>query len=205
VLLGGIHAVSGPWAGAALFTWLQDTVARQTDYWRALLGIAMLIGASIAGGDCPGVALLGDGAFLMRATVIPTAVELKLPIVWIVFDNRSLQIERETMFRLYGRESMCDYRKIGEDELWGPDYAAMARAMGAEGVTIDRAEDFKPAFEKAIDSGLPTVISVDTEIETPQYRSIWYPYPHNFNDTWKSGPLEGVDPTQSPPMPGPRS
>jgi hypothetical protein len=29
-------------AGAALFTWLQDTVARQTDYWRALLGIAML-------------------------------------------------------------------------------------------------------------------------------------------------------------------
>ncbi len=42
VLLGGVHAVSGPWAGAALFTWLQDTVARQTDYWRALLGIAML-------------------------------------------------------------------------------------------------------------------------------------------------------------------
>ena len=42
VLLGGVHAVSGPWVGAALFTWLQDTVARQTDYWRALLGIAML-------------------------------------------------------------------------------------------------------------------------------------------------------------------
>jgi len=42
VLLGGVHAVSGPWAGAALFTWLQDTVARQTDYWRALLGITML-------------------------------------------------------------------------------------------------------------------------------------------------------------------
>ena len=34
--------VSGPWVGAALFTWLQDTVARQTDYWRALLGIVML-------------------------------------------------------------------------------------------------------------------------------------------------------------------
>jgi branched-chain amino acid transport system permease protein len=42
VLLGGVHAVSGPWVGAALFTWLQDTVARQTDYWRALLGIVML-------------------------------------------------------------------------------------------------------------------------------------------------------------------
>ena len=42
VLLGGVQSVSGPWVGAALFTWLQDTVARQTDYWRALLGIAML-------------------------------------------------------------------------------------------------------------------------------------------------------------------
>ena len=42
VLLGGVQAVSGPWVGAALFTWLQDTVARQTDYWRALLGIVML-------------------------------------------------------------------------------------------------------------------------------------------------------------------
>ena len=42
VLLGGVQAVSGPWVGAALFTWLQDTVARQTDYWRALLGVIML-------------------------------------------------------------------------------------------------------------------------------------------------------------------
>ena len=42
VLLGGVHAVSGPWVGAALFVWLQDTVARQTDYWRALLGVVML-------------------------------------------------------------------------------------------------------------------------------------------------------------------
>ncbi|MDQ6681286.1 MAG: ABC transporter permease [Pseudomonadota bacterium] len=42
VLLGGVHAVSGPWLGGALFTWLQDTVARQTEYWRALLGGVML-------------------------------------------------------------------------------------------------------------------------------------------------------------------
>jgi branched-chain amino acid transport system permease protein len=42
VLLGGVQAVSGPWVGGALYTWLQDTVARQTDYWRALLGAVML-------------------------------------------------------------------------------------------------------------------------------------------------------------------
>jgi branched-chain amino acid transport system permease protein len=42
VLLGGVQALSGPWVGGALFTYLQDTVARQTDYWRALLGFVML-------------------------------------------------------------------------------------------------------------------------------------------------------------------
>ncbi len=38
VLLGGLHSLSGPIAGAITFTWLQDSVARSTDYWRALLG-----------------------------------------------------------------------------------------------------------------------------------------------------------------------
>ncbi len=150
---------------------------------------ASVLGASMASGDRPAIALLGDGAFLMRATVVPTAVELNLPIVWIVMDNRSLQIERETMLRVYGRESMCDYRKIGEEELWGPDYVAMAKSMGADAVGITSAGDFAPALEAAIDSGRPTLINVETELETPQYRAIWYPYPANFHDTWKPGPL----------------
>ncbi len=43
VLLGGIEQLSGPIAGAGLFTVLQDTVMRQTDYWRALLGVIILV------------------------------------------------------------------------------------------------------------------------------------------------------------------
>jgi branched-chain amino acid transport system permease protein len=43
VLLGGLQTLTGPIVGAAVFTWLQDTVARQTDYWEALLGAAILL------------------------------------------------------------------------------------------------------------------------------------------------------------------
>jgi branched-chain amino acid transport system permease protein len=43
VLLGGLQTLAGPIVGAAVFTWLQDTVARQTDYWQALLGVAILL------------------------------------------------------------------------------------------------------------------------------------------------------------------
>jgi len=42
VMLGGLQTLLGPLAGAAAFTWLQDLIARETDYWRALLGLVML-------------------------------------------------------------------------------------------------------------------------------------------------------------------
>jgi len=43
VLLGGVQTLAGPLVGAVTFTWLQDSVARSTDYWRALLGAIMLL------------------------------------------------------------------------------------------------------------------------------------------------------------------
>jgi len=42
VLLGGLQTLLGPVAGAALLAWLQDTLARHTEYWRAMLGAAIL-------------------------------------------------------------------------------------------------------------------------------------------------------------------
>jgi branched-chain amino acid transport system permease protein len=43
VLLGGIHTLTGPIIGASVFATLQDTVMRQTEYWRALLGVILLL------------------------------------------------------------------------------------------------------------------------------------------------------------------
>ncbi len=43
VLLGGLNALAGPLLGAAAFTWLSDTLARATEYWRAVLGAAILL------------------------------------------------------------------------------------------------------------------------------------------------------------------
>jgi branched-chain amino acid transport system permease protein len=43
VLLGGVQTLSGPVVGAAAFTWLQDTIARNTEYWQSLLGLTILV------------------------------------------------------------------------------------------------------------------------------------------------------------------
>jgi branched-chain amino acid transport system permease protein len=43
VLLGGVQTLAGPIVGAVSFTWLHDTVARNTEYWRAMLGGIILV------------------------------------------------------------------------------------------------------------------------------------------------------------------
>jgi branched-chain amino acid transport system permease protein len=43
VLLGGVETLTGPVVGAAIFTWLRDTLARETEFWRAALGVVILL------------------------------------------------------------------------------------------------------------------------------------------------------------------
>jgi acetolactate synthase-1/2/3 large subunit len=109
--------------------------------------------------------------------------------VWVVLSNRSLQIERELMFKLYGRETFCDYRKTTTGEMWNPDVGKWAEAMGAASLHVGRAEDYAPALRRALDARAPFVIDVDVSLDVKGYRSIWYPYPSNFYEPWTPGPL----------------
>lgn len=145
------------------------------------------IGASIAQGNRPTLALLGDGSFIMGGTAVATAVEQNLPITWVVLNNRSLQIERELMIRLYGRETFCDYRKNSSKDLWNPDICKWAEAMGANPIHVARAAEFAPALRRALDAHAPTVIDVDVSLEVKGYRSVWYPYPSDFYQAWTPG------------------
>ena len=43
VLLGGVETLTGPVVGAAIFTWLRDAVARNTEFWRAVMGGVILL------------------------------------------------------------------------------------------------------------------------------------------------------------------
>lgn len=150
-----------------------------------------VIGASLARGGGPALALIGDGSFLMGGVAVATAVEQDLPIVWVVLNNRSLQIERELMIRLYGREAFCDYRRKGSDELWNPDLAKWGEAMGASVLEVGKAEDYAPALREALAKRAPVVIDVPVALDVAGYRSIWYPYPKDFYQSWKPGPLQG--------------
>ncbi|HYA79359.1 MAG TPA: thiamine pyrophosphate-binding protein [Methylocystis sp.] len=99
------------------------------------------------------LSIAGDGDFLMNGQEFATAVQYGLPIVVIVCDNASYGTIRMHQERQYPG------RVIGTD-LKNPDFAAYARAYGGFGATVERTDDFEPAFEAARESKLPAILRV---------------------------------------------
>ena len=106
-------------------------------------GTPAAVAAKAAHPNRPVVCFAGDGCFLMHGQELATAVQYGLAIIIIVINNRSYGTIRMHQERDYpGRVSGTD--------LVNPDFAAYARAFGAQGEVVERTEDFAPAFERAL-------------------------------------------------------
>lgn len=140
-------------------------------------------GAAVADPGSTAVVLTGDGAFLMGPQVIATAVEYGLKVIWVILNNCELGIERKGSAASYGRvHPWVSFTREDTGEPYNPDFAALARAFGAEGERVERAEDFTPAFRRALASDRPYVLDVPIDVSIPSYfvRGITRGYP----DTW---------------------
>ncbi len=71
VLLGGVQTLAGPVLGAFAFTWLHDVVARNTDYWRAMLGAVILVLVLLFPQGLAGTAQMWWGRWRAKATPPP--------------------------------------------------------------------------------------------------------------------------------------
>ncbi len=121
-------------------------------------GPAAVLGAKLARPGVPCLAMVGDGAFSANPSVLATAVEQGIGAIWVVMNNSAHGTIAGLMGAHYGRTFGCEFRCAGQP--YSPDFAALARAYGADGVRIERADDLGPALAAAIGSGRPTVIDV---------------------------------------------
>jgi acetolactate synthase-1/2/3 large subunit len=119
--------------------------------------------------------VVGDGAFFMHASVLGTAVEYELPVVWVVWNNYAYaSIRGLQRGYLGGRELATDFRHPQTGAPYNPDFAAMARSAGVEGVTVDRAADLGDAVRAAIASGKPYVIdAIVAADKNPGGAGVW--------------------------------
>jgi acetolactate synthase-1/2/3 large subunit len=138
-------------------------------------GVAGVLGAKLAAPHRPCVSVCGDGAFYMYPNVLSTAVEYNIPAVWVVWNNFAYaSIRGLQRGYLGGRELATDFRHPETGLPYNPDFAAMARSAGVEGVTIDRAGDLGDAIRAAIATGRPFLIDAHIGAESnPGGAGVW--------------------------------
>ena len=118
------------------------------------------IGAKIAAPDRVVVSLVGDGGFGQNPAMLATAAAEDTPVIWVIMNNNAYGTIAGLQMANYGLTHGTTFPKADIPEEQTPDYAAIAKAYGCDGVRVRSAADFKPALDAAIASGRPTVIDV---------------------------------------------
>jgi pyruvate dehydrogenase (quinone) len=123
-------------------------------------GLPYSIGAAVAYPDRQVVCVVGDGGLTMLMGEIATLVKYKLPVKVIVIKNNTLgQIKWEQMVFEGNPEFGVSLQPI--------DFEAVAKACGAAGFTIDRAEDASGVLKQALEHPGPAVVQAVVDASEP--------------------------------------
>ena len=121
-------------------------------------GLPACIGAQIARPDATVVDIDGDSSFNMTMTELATAVQYKLPIKVCILNNGYMGMVRQWQELFYGKRYSKSY-------LQNPDYATVARALGAVGITCDKKADVPKAIKQMLSEKAPCVVDFKIEPE----------------------------------------
>jgi sulfoacetaldehyde acetyltransferase len=111
------------------------------------------IGAKVGCPDRPAIAYVGDGAWGMSLAEVMTCVRENIPAIAVVFNNGQWGAEKKNQVDYF------DNRFLGTN-LKNPNFADVAKAMGAQGMTVGRVDDIEDALRTAVRSNKPTVINL---------------------------------------------
>jgi acetolactate synthase-1/2/3 large subunit len=125
-------------------------------------GVPAAVAAKLQAPDRTVVCFAGDGCFLMSGQELATARQYGAKILVLVVNNSS-----------YGTIRMHQEREYPK-RVWGtaienPDFAALARAYGGHGETVNATEDFMPALERCLQA--ETFSLIELKIQTDQITS----------------------------------
>jgi acetolactate synthase-1/2/3 large subunit len=143
-------------------------------------GPAAALGVKVAQPKRHAIALIGDGGFSANPSVIATAMEAGLHVIWVVMDNSAFGTIAGLEEMHYGTTFGCTFECDGKP--YHIDYAAMARSFGADGYMVTAADQLRPALEAALASGRPSLIQVPMENAPTPTPGHW-----DINDIYRKG------------------
>jgi len=121
-------------------------------------GSSAALGAKIAAPERVVVSLIGDGGFGQNPAVLASAAADNIAVVFVIMNNYAYGTIAGLQKAHYGTTLGTIFERDGRP--YSPDYAALARAYGLDGVRINAADEFGPALRAAIASGKAVVIDV---------------------------------------------
>ncbi len=113
-------------------------------------GLPASVALKLAYPDRPVVCVTGDGGYMMTVNALSTAMQYRLPILCVVFNDNALGMVLD--HQPPGREIASEFLET--------DNAAVARGFGCFGVQVRDSQDLPEAIRQAQSSGLPAVIDV---------------------------------------------
>jgi len=141
-------------------------------------GPSAALGVKVACPDRKVVALIGDGGMGANVSPFATAAVEDIAVVWVVMNNCAFGTIAGLERQHYDHQFGTLFERDGKP--YSPDFAAIGRAYGIDGFTVERAEDFKPMLEKALVSNKPCVIDVRMENAPVVTKGCW-----NINDIFR--------------------
>jgi len=144
-------------------------------------GPAAVLGAKLAAPDKVVVTLVGDGGFGTNPSVLATAREMNLPIIWIVMNNSAFG----TIAGLENAHYQTEFGTVfnADDRPYSPDWAVVAKGYGIQSVKIKSADELGQQLKTALASNVPFLIDCPMEnipVPTP---GAW-----NINDIYTKNP-----------------
>ena len=149
-------------------------------------GASAVLGGKLAAPKKICLTLTGDGGFGVNPTCLATAVEQGIACTWVVMNNSAFGT-------IAGLENANYKTKFGtvfhtpDGKSYSPNWAEVAKAYGVEAIRCEKAEDFKPAMEKAIAAnkkGRPFLVEAPMENIVVPTPGCW-----NINDIYSPSAL----------------
>jgi acetolactate synthase-1/2/3 large subunit len=104
----------------------------------------------------------------------------------VILNNYTIGVIRDLQrFYMDGREIGTSFVKQSTGELWNPDFAKMAEAMGAGAISVEHPGDLSSAFETALSAGGPFLLDVKINRDTAV----------PLIGTWQFPPIQQAEPT----------
>ena len=155
------------------------------------------IGAKLAAPERKVICLVGDGGLLSVVGALTTAVELNVPVLWVVFNNFCFSTIRTVGTNYFNNTYGTEF-STPDGAPYNPDFPLLAKAFGIESALVTEPHDLAPALHAAIDSRRPYLLEVRTRGDVPMPRTGYW----DIADFLQGG--NGPDAATLPAAPAPK-